>query len=63
MIEKSDISIDNASNVIAFIKIDKHVFKEEMLEKCPIYLIDGNHNINAQKIANEKTKDWLFEFR
>ena len=63
MIEKRDISIDNAANVIAFIKVNKSVFKEEMLENCPIYLIDGNHNINAQKIAFEKTKDWIFKFR
>lgn len=63
MIEKKAISIENAANVIGTVQVDKSAFNEEMLSSYDIYVIDGNHNVQAQKLAFERTENVVFKFR
>ena len=62
MIEKNSISVDNAPNVIGMIDMDMKDFKEEHFSNYKVFVLDGNHSIQAQKEAYSKTKDLLFRY-
>lgn len=62
MIIKNSVSIDNAPNIIGFIPTDKAHFDKQNIEKYIIYIIDGNHSINAQRLAYDQTKERVFKF-
>lgn len=63
MIEKNSVSVDNAPTVIGMIDIDVDDYKEEDFSDYKVFVIDGNHSVQAQKVAYKKTKSALFRYR
>ena len=63
MVEKKSVSVDNAPTVIGMINIDVEDYKEEDLAKYKIYILDGNHSVQAQKEAYRRTANPLYMYR
>ena len=63
MIEKQSVSVDNAPTVVGMIDINMKDFKEEDISNYQIFIIDGNHSIEAQKQAFKQTKNPIFKYR